>query len=119
MTTSAIRSGSNSAQRLCSQTGRLVPYRWLLGATLRSSPPHALDVHLDGKKTDRWGSNPKGIFIFDAHGHFAQFITRSDLPKFAAGRKRHGGGVGMRPTATWGRSISKTLTRVPPCVRLS
>jgi hypothetical protein len=23
--------------------------------------------------------------MFDAHGHFAQFITRSDLPKFAAG----------------------------------
>jgi hypothetical protein len=31
------------------------------------------------------GLQPKGIFIFDAHGHFAQFITRSDLPKFAAG----------------------------------
>jgi Lipocalin-like domain len=45
----------------------------------------ALDVQLDGKKTDRWGPNPKGIFMFDAHGHFAQFITRSDLPKFAAG----------------------------------
>ena len=45
----------------------------------------ALDVHPDGKKTDRWGSLPKGIFMFDPHGHFAQFITRSDLPKFAAG----------------------------------
>jgi Lipocalin-like domain len=45
----------------------------------------ALDVHPDGKKTDRWGPNPKGTFMFDAHGHFAQFITRSDLPKFAAG----------------------------------
>jgi len=45
----------------------------------------ALDVQPDGKKTDRWGPNPKGIFMFDSHGHFAQFITRSDLPKFAAG----------------------------------
>src|SRR5437016_4891184 len=44
----------------------------------------ALDVHQDGKKTDRWGSNAKGVFMFDAHGHFAQFITRADLPKFAA-----------------------------------
>ena len=26
----------------------------------------------------------KGIFIFDANGHFAQVITRSDIPKFAA-----------------------------------
>jgi hypothetical protein len=45
----------------------------------------ALDVQPGGKKTDRWGSNPKGIFMFDPHGHFAQFTTRSDLPKFAAG----------------------------------
>jgi hypothetical protein len=45
----------------------------------------ALDVHPDGKKTDRWGPNGKGVFMFDPHGHYAQFITRSDLPKFAAG----------------------------------
>ena len=45
----------------------------------------AVDVHPDGKKTDRWGANAKGIFMFDPPGHFAQFITRSDLPKFAAG----------------------------------
>jgi hypothetical protein len=45
----------------------------------------ALDVHPDGKKVDRWGSGAKGIFIFDAHGRFAQFITRADLPKFAVG----------------------------------
>jgi hypothetical protein len=46
----------------------------------------ALDVHPDGRKDNRWGSNPKGIFIFDGKGHFAQFITRSDLPKIAGGR---------------------------------
>jgi len=45
----------------------------------------ALDVHPDGKKNDRWGPNAKGVFMFDPHGHFAQFITRADLPKFAAG----------------------------------
>src|SRR5713101_2557882 len=44
----------------------------------------ALDVKVDGTKTDRWGPSPKGIFIFDNTGHFAQFIMRSDLPKFAA-----------------------------------
>jgi Lipocalin-like domain len=42
----------------------------------------ALDVHPDGKKTDPWGPNPKGIFMFDGNGRFAQFITRSDIPKF-------------------------------------
>ena len=45
----------------------------------------ALDVKPDGIKSDRWGTNPKGIFIFDPNGRFAQFITRSDLPKIAAG----------------------------------
>jgi hypothetical protein len=45
----------------------------------------ALDVHPDGKKNDRWGSGAKGTFMFDPHGHYAQFITRADLPKFAAG----------------------------------
>jgi Lipocalin-like domain len=45
----------------------------------------ALDVHPDGKKVDRWGPGAKGIFMFDVHGHFAQFLTRADLPKFAAG----------------------------------
>jgi len=43
-----------------------------------------LDVHPDGRKVDRWGPNPKGSFMFDGNGRFAQFITRSDLPKFAA-----------------------------------
>ena len=50
----------------------------------------ALDVQPDGKKTDRWGTNPKGIFMFDAGGRFTQFITRSDLPKFAAKRADQG-----------------------------
>jgi hypothetical protein len=45
----------------------------------------ALDIYPDGRKNDRWGTNPKGVFMFDANGRFAQFITRSDLPKIAAG----------------------------------
>jgi hypothetical protein len=50
----------------------------------------ALDVHPDGKKDDRWGPGAKGMFMFDAHGHFAQFITRANLPKFAAGASDKG-----------------------------
>jgi hypothetical protein len=48
----------------------------------------ALDVKPDGTKSDRWGPNPKGIFIFDANGRFAQFITggkQSVLAGFVAG----------------------------------
>jgi hypothetical protein len=50
----------------------------------------AIDVHPDGKKDDRWGSDAKGIFMFDTHGRFAQFITRANLPKFAAGASDKG-----------------------------
>ena len=28
----------------------------------------ALDIHPDGRKDDRWGPNPKGVFIFDKSG---------------------------------------------------
>jgi hypothetical protein len=44
----------------------------------------AIETKPDGSKIDRWGSNSKGIFMFDGNGRFTQFITRSDLPKFAA-----------------------------------
>src|SRR5262245_33589066 len=50
----------------------------------------ALDVHPDGRKDDRWGANPKGVFIFDKSGRYAQFISRSDLPKIAGGRSDKG-----------------------------
>ena len=50
----------------------------------------ALDVHPDGRKDDRWGTNPKGVFIFDKSGRYAQFISRSDLPKVAGGRPDKG-----------------------------
>jgi hypothetical protein len=46
----------------------------------------ALDVKADGTKSNRWGSDPKGIFMFDGNGNFAQFVTRSDLPRFGAKR---------------------------------
>ena len=45
----------------------------------------ALDVHPDGRTENRWGPNARGVFMFDGNGRFAQFLTRADLPKFAAG----------------------------------
>ena len=50
----------------------------------------ALDVHADGKKTDRWGPNPKGMFMFDKDGRFMQMLTRSDIPRFAGKRVDEG-----------------------------
>jgi len=45
----------------------------------------AIDIYPDGRKDNRWGTNPKGVFMFDGNGRYTQFITRSDLPKIAAG----------------------------------
>lgn len=43
----------------------------------------AIETKADGSKNDRWGSNPKGILMFDSSGRYVQIIHRSDLPKFA------------------------------------
>jgi hypothetical protein len=43
----------------------------------------AVDVAADGTKTNPWGANPKGTYMFDASGHFTQMLIQSDLPKIA------------------------------------
>jgi hypothetical protein len=43
----------------------------------------AVDVAADGNKTNTWGANAKGTYMFDATGHFTQMLIRSDLPKIA------------------------------------
>jgi hypothetical protein len=43
----------------------------------------AVDVAAEGSKTNPWGANPKGTYMFDAFGHFTQMLIRSDLPKIA------------------------------------
>jgi hypothetical protein len=43
----------------------------------------AMDVRADGSKVNPWGDNPKGTYMFDASGRFAQMLIRSDLPKIA------------------------------------
>jgi hypothetical protein len=37
-----------------------------------------------------WGTNPKGLLIFTANGHFSSQIVRSDLPKFASNNRAQG-----------------------------
>jgi hypothetical protein len=44
----------------------------------------SVDVRKDGTKVDRWGPNAKGMFVFDAVGHYVLVINRADLPKFAS-----------------------------------
>ena len=50
----------------------------------------AADTQTDGTKFDRWGPNPKGMLVFDAHGRYVLVIHRSDLPKFASNRVDRG-----------------------------
>jgi hypothetical protein len=38
----------------------------------------------DGSIVDRWGQKPKGIFMFDDKGNYAQMITRSDSLVFGS-----------------------------------
>jgi hypothetical protein len=38
----------------------------------------------------QWGSNPKGLTIFTADGHFSDHIMRSDRPKFGSNNRLQG-----------------------------
>jgi Lipocalin-like domain len=44
----------------------------------------------DGTKIDVFGPTPKGVIIFGRDGHFAQFLMRPDLPKFASDNRLKG-----------------------------
>jgi Lipocalin-like domain len=39
---------------------------------------------------DAFGTNPKGVFIFDANGHFTTALIRASLPKIAANSRLQG-----------------------------
>lgn len=41
-------------------------------------------VEQDGKKTQRFGANPKGISIYEVNGRFASILLRPDLPRIAS-----------------------------------
>ncbi len=47
-------------------------------------------VEQDGKKIQRFGTNPKGIAMYDANGRFTTILLRSDLPKFASNNAMNG-----------------------------
>jgi hypothetical protein len=40
----------------------------------------AVDTQADGTKTNPWGANPKGAYMFDGNGRFTQMLLHSDLP---------------------------------------
>jgi hypothetical protein len=44
----------------------------------------SVNTRRDGSTFDRWGTNPKGIFMFDRAGHYAQIIIGSESRMFGA-----------------------------------
>jgi len=42
----------------------------------------SVNTRADGSKFDAWGVDGKGTTMYDANGHFAFMLVRSDLPKF-------------------------------------
>jgi hypothetical protein len=44
----------------------------------------SINIRRDGSSFDRWGPNPKGIFIFDPSGQYAQIIIGSESRVFGA-----------------------------------
>jgi hypothetical protein len=73
----------------------------MLPATSHAEPAHARDsrdagvvgawgfassvnIRRDGSTFDRWGANPKGVFMFDRGGQYAQIIIGSESRVFGA-----------------------------------
>ncbi len=67
----ALTSGSAFAQQTSSLKDQLVG-TWTLATA------------------DAFGPNPKGMFIFDANGHFSTTLIRASLPKIAANSRLQG-----------------------------
>lgn len=49
-----------------------------------------VNVRTDGSRVNVFGPNGKGIFIFDAGGHYASVTLSADIPKFASGNRNTG-----------------------------
>ena len=47
-------------------------------------------VDQDGKKLEPFGSNPKGLVVYDSHGRFMLILQRASLPHFASSNRMTG-----------------------------
>ena len=47
-------------------------------------------VDQDGKRLEPFGSNPKGIVIYDSNGRFVLVLQRASLPKFVSSNRMAG-----------------------------
>jgi hypothetical protein len=47
-------------------------------------------VESTGKRADgspNWGTNPKGLLVFDGNGRYASTLLRADIPKYASNNR--------------------------------
>jgi hypothetical protein len=63
----------------------------------------SVTVDRDGNKSQPFGTNPKGLLIFEKDGHFSLVAMRSDLPKTASNNR-------MTATPTENREIVRGST---------
>jgi hypothetical protein len=47
-------------------------------------------VDQDGKRLEPFGSDPKGLLVYDRTGHFVFVLQRAQLPKFASNNRMTG-----------------------------
>ena len=47
-------------------------------------------VEQEDQRIEPFGSNPKGIVVYDSNGRFVLFLQRASLPKFASGNRLTG-----------------------------
>jgi hypothetical protein len=48
------------------------------------------NVRDDGSKLEQFGSNPRGVVVYNSDGHFVLVNTRGDLPKFESKNRDQG-----------------------------
>jgi hypothetical protein len=63
----------------------------------------SVTVDRDGNKSQPFGTNPKGLLIFEKDGHFSLVAMRNDLPKMASNNR-------MTATPTENRQIVRGST---------
>src|SRR5205823_11851046 len=73
---------------------RVIALTVLLASTVGSGALAQTAKDLAGAWTlvsaEGYGSNPKGVLIFDGNGHFSSQLIRSDLPKYASNSRTQG-----------------------------
>jgi len=79
--TTPQRRGSGSGWRRPSALAQQIVGTWIAVSQY---------VDQDGKKLEPFGSNPKGMVVYDSNGRFILVLQRATLPKFASNNRMTG-----------------------------